>query len=456
VAIIGFAFRLPGADGAELWDLLRTGANLITEVPDDRWSKPYFLHPDKSEPGRSYTFAAGTLGDVSGFDAGFFGISPREALLMDPQQRLLLEMAWEAFESGGIKPSRLRGSNTGVFLGYSIADYPYRWVDDLAVIDSTSMTGNTGSVAANRLSYWFDLCGPSMAVDTACSSSLVAFHQAWRSIQSGEVDQALVGGIALHLHPFPFVGFSKASMLSPTGRCRVFDAAGDGYVRSEGGGIFLLKDYAQAEADGDRIFAVVAGSGVNCDGHTNGITVPGKDTQAALLREVYESAGVPFADVDYLEAHGTGTAVGDPIETAALAEVFGPGRSADNPLLIGSVKSNLGHLETASGVAGLVKALYCLAHREVPPNLHFTTPNPNIPFGQTAGNRRQLLWVRRGQCALGLMRGAAAGGQAAFVLRRQQEKWRGRSAGRAATTPLVGQVPNGAAGNGRPVCRFRP
>jgi acyl transferase domain-containing protein len=210
VAIVGFSFRLPGGVDDTLWEHLRDAEDLVTEVDDSRWSKEAFLHLDKSEPGRSYTFAAGTVGDVRGFDADFFGISPREAVRMDPQHRLLLEMTWEACERGGIRPSRLRGSNTAVFLGYSGTDYPYRWADDLAVIDSTSMTGNTGSVAANRISYWFDLRGPSMAIDTACSSSLVALHQAWQSIQAGEVDQAVVGGIALHLHPFPFVGFSKA------------------------------------------------------------------------------------------------------------------------------------------------------------------------------------------------------------------------------------------------------
>ena len=378
VAVVGFAFRLPGASDDKLWDLLRDGKDLVTQVEPSRWATENFYHPDKTEPGCSYTFAAGSVGDVQGFDADFFGISPREATQMDPQQRFLLDMTWEAYESGGIKPSSVRGSRTAVFVGYSGTDYPYRRADDMATIDASSMTGNTGSIAANRISYWYDLRGPSMAVDTACSSSLVAFHQAWQSIQTGEVDQAVVGGISLHLHPFPFVGFAKASMLSPRGVCSVFDSAGDGYVRSEGGGILLLKDLQQARDEGNRIFAVVAGSGVNCDGRTNGITVPGLQTQAELLRGVYERAGIDPAEVDYLEAHGTGTAVGDPIETGSIAEVLGKSRSAANPLLLGSVKSNLGHLETASGIAGLVKALYCLRHREVPPTIHCETVNPHI------------------------------------------------------------------------------
>jgi acyl transferase domain-containing protein/NADPH:quinone reductase-like Zn-dependent oxidoreductase/acyl carrier protein len=419
VAIIGFSFRLPGGSGDDLWARLEAGEDLVTEVPEDRWAKNYFFHPDKTEPGCSYTFAAGTLGDITGFDAGFFGISPREALQMDPQQRLLLEMAWEAFESGGIPPSSQRGSRTAVYVGYSGSDYSYRQADDLSRIDAASMTGNTGSIAANRLSYWFDLRGPSMAVDTACSSSLVAFHQAWQAIQVGDVKQALVAGIALHLHPMAFVGFSKASMLSPNGRCRVFDASGDGYVRSEGGGVFLLKDLAAAEADGDRIFAVVAGVGSNCDGRTNGMTIPSHDAQAQLLVDVYERAGIAPDDVDYVEAHGTGTAVGDPIEAASIATALGKPRRSGRPLPIGSVKSNLGHLETASGVAGLVKALYCLQHRAVPASLHLETLNPNIPFDdwklEVVTERRAL--PATGELTIGVNSFGFGGANAHVVLR---------------------------------------
>lgn len=382
VAIVGVAWRLPGKDGEDLWTSLQAGADLVTEVPADRWAKAPYSHPSKTDPGSTYSHAAGTLGDVSGFDAAFFGISPREAEQLDPQQRLLLEMAWEAFESAGIPPSAVKGERGGVFIGFSGSDWSYRRADDLASLDATSMTGQTGSVAANRISYQFDLRGPSVAVDTACSSSLVAFHQACQSIASGESSLALAGGISLHLHPYAFVGFSRASMLSPRGVCNVFDAAGDGYVRSEGGGIFLLKALDRALADGDRILAVVAGSGVNCDGRTNGITVPGVETQAQLLRDVYERAGIDPAEVDYIEAHGTGTAVGDPIECHALGTALGRQRPKDRPLLIGSVKSNLGHLETASGVAGLAKAMLCLQHRMVPGTIHLNTPNPNIRFDE--------------------------------------------------------------------------
>jgi len=382
IALVGYSFRLPGltkqnADG--FWEALCAGSNLVSEVEPSRWAKDSFLHPAKGNPGTSYTFAAGSIGDIAGFDAQFFGISPREAGQMDPQQRLLLEMTWEAFENAGIKPSTMRKSRCGVFVGISSTDYAYRRTDDLASMDASTMTGNTASIAANRISYFYDLRGPSMAVDTACSSSLVAFHQACQAIHSGEADQCVVGGVSLHLHPFGFVGFSKASMLSKHGICNAFDAAGEGYVRSEGGGIFLLKDYDKAVADGDPIIAVVAGSGVNCDGKTNGITVPSSEAQAALLEEVYARAGISADDIDYLEAHGTGTSVGDPLETRGIGNAIGSKRTR-GALPIGSVKSNVGHLEAASGVAGLVKALLCLQKRAVPPTIHLKTPNPKIKF----------------------------------------------------------------------------
>jgi len=380
VAIVGFSFRLPGARKEDLWEELLNGTDLVSEVEPWRWAQEAFFHPRKSEPGKAYTFAAGSVSDVAGFDAGFFNISPREAEQLDPQQRFLLEMSWEAMEDAGIRPSSLKGSQCAVYIGFSSTDYAYRRFDDLASIDSTMMTGNTASIAANRLSYFFDLRGPSMAVDTACSSSMVAFHQACLSIQSGESSQALVGGISLHLHPFGFVGFSKASMLSERGICNVFDASGDGYVRSEGGGIFLLKNLDDAIADGSRIYAVVQGSGVNCDGKTNGITVPGYETQSELLKTIYASTGISINDIDYFEAHGTGTAVGDPIEARAIGQALGQYRSPDKPLLIGSVKSNLGHLEAASAVAGLVKALYVIRHGVVPPTIHLKEPNPHIHF----------------------------------------------------------------------------
>ena len=292
----------------------------------------------------------------------------------------MLELAWETCEDAGVPPSRLQGTRCGVFVGVSATDYAYRRADDLGSIDATTMTGNTASIAANRVSYVFGLHGPSMVIDTACSSSLVAFHQACRSVISGESSTALAGGIGLHLHPFGFVGFSKASMLSPRGLCTPFDAQGDGYVRSEGGALVLLKRLDDAIADGDRVLGVVVGSALNTDGRKNGLTVPSHQAQAALLRDAYSRCGVAPDEIDYLEAHGTGTAVGDPIETRAIGEALGQQRAAGRPLLIGSVKSNLGHLEVASGMAGLMKALLCLEHRQVPPTIQVQTPNPNIDF----------------------------------------------------------------------------
>ena len=380
IAIVANSFRMPGTSPARFWDDLLAGRDLVTQVDPSRWSTDAFLHPDKNHPGTTYTFAAGSVGDVSGFDAGFFAISPREAAQMDPQQRLLLEMSWETFENAGIRPSTVRGSDCGVFIGIATTDYSWRLADDLATIDSSFATGNTSSIAANRISYFFDLRGPSMAIDTACSSSLVAFHQACRAIASGEITQALAGAISLHLHPLGFISFSKATMLSRQGRCRVFDASADGYVRSEGGGVFLLKDYERAVADGNPILAVVVHTAVNTDGRKSGITVPSYMAQATLLTNAYRQAGIDPAQVDYIEAHGTGTAVGDPIETRALGIALGQYRTRSNALPIGSVKGNVGHLEAASGIAGLLKAVNSVRHRVVPAHVGMDIPNPQIRF----------------------------------------------------------------------------
>ncbi len=380
IAIVATSFRMPGTTPARFWEDLLAGRDLVTEVDPARWSSASFLHPNKNHPGSTYTFAAGSIGDVSGFDAGFFAISPREAAQMDPQQRLLLEMSWETFENAGIRPSTVRGSDCGVFIGVATTDYSWRMADDLAAIDSSFATGNTSSIAANRLSYFFDLRGPSMAIDTACSSSLVAFHQACRAIATGEISQALAGAVSLHLHPLGFISFSKATMLSRQGRCRVFDASADGYVRSEGGGVFLLKDYEQAVADGNPILAVVVHTAVNTDGRKSGITVPSHMAQAALLTNAYRQAGIDPAQVDYIEAHGTGTAVGDPIETRALGIALGQFRARSNALPIGSVKGNVGHLEAASGIAGLLKAVYCVRNRQIPAHVGMDIPNPQIHF----------------------------------------------------------------------------
>ena len=383
IAIVGVAFRFPGdlSSEADFWQALAGRQDLVTEIPANRWAKERLQHPQRNEPGKSVTFAAGVLSRIDEFDAEFFGISPREAVCLDPQQRLLLELAWEAMENSGTPASHLAGSDCAVYVGISAMDYANRSMDDISVLGGHSMTGNTLSIAANRLSYVFDLHGPSLAVDTACSSSLVALHHACAALRAGEASTALAGGINMLLHPHPFVGFTKASMLSADGRCKTFDASGDGYVRGEGGAIVLLKPLRRAVADGDRIHAVIRGSGVNADGNRKtGLTIPSIAGQVELMRQVLARNGLDPAAVDYLEAHGTGTAIGDPVETAAIGAVYGQARAVDDPLPIGSVKTNLGHLEPASGMAGLIKAMLVLKHREVPPSLHFETPNPKIDF----------------------------------------------------------------------------
>ncbi|MDR0457665.1 MAG: beta-ketoacyl synthase, partial [Burkholderiaceae bacterium] len=383
IAIVGMACRFPGSvtNLEEFWTLLRNERDAVTQIPPDRFGTDFYLHPAPREPGKSYTFAAGVLDDVAGFDAGFFGISPREAVQMDPQQRLLLELAWEAFEDAGVRPVQMRGARGGVYVGGETPDYSVRQADDPNSTDPYSATGGTLSTISNRLSYLFDLKGPSITISTACSSSLVALHQAVQDLQIGNIDFALTGGISLLTHPGAFIGFAKASMLSPRGRCRAFDASGDGYVRAEGSGLLLLKPLERALADGDVIHAVIAGSGVNSDGYTpGGISVPGTATQAALMRDVYARSGIDPHTFSYFEAHGTGTAVGDPIEARAIGQVAAAGRDESDPLLIGSVKTNVGHLETASGMAGLFKAVLCIRHRAAPRTLHFEAPNPNIDF----------------------------------------------------------------------------
>ncbi|GGO79494.1 polyketide synthase [Marinobacterium nitratireducens] len=384
IAIVGMAFRLPGDQSRsdEFWQALKEGRDLVGEIDESRWSKSAYYHPRKTESGKSYVWAAGVLSRIEEFDAEFFGISPREASQMDPQQRMLLELSWEALEDGAQNPARLAGSDCAVYVGVAGTDFQNRRIDDPALADSYTMTGAVGSIASNRISYVFDLHGPSMSVDTACSSSLVALHQACRSIWEGEASSALVGGVNLLLHPFPFVGFSRASMLSPDGRCKTFDETGNGYVRSEGCAVFYLKPLKDAERDGDPIHAVILNTGVNSDGRTNGITVPSSEAQADLLRRVYGEIGLSPSELTYLEAHGTGTSVGDPLETRALSEALAKARGEGNPLLIGSVKSNVGHLETASGMAGMVKVINCIERRALPPTIHLHNPNPKIRFDE--------------------------------------------------------------------------
>ncbi|WP_020396424.1 type I polyketide synthase [Thiolinea disciformis] len=381
IAIVGVACRLPGhiQSLADYWQVLINGKDVVTEISEERFATSFYQHDQRKTAGRSVTFSAGVLDQVDQFDASFFGISPREAEQMDPQQRLLLELTWEALENAGQAPERLAGSDCAVYVGIASTDYLNRRVEDPASMDAYTMTGNTASIAANRISYLFDLLGPSVAVDTACSSSLVAVHHACQALRHGEASMAIAAGVNMLLHPFAFIGFSQASMLSAKGRCRTFDANGDGYVRAEGAAVLLLKPLAQAEADNDPIYGVIVASGINADGKTNGMTVPSDRQQGRLLRKIYTEAQLDANDLVYLEAHGTGTSIGDPLETRAIGEVLGRAR-ANKPLLIGSAKSNVGHLETASGMAGLLKALLTLKHQTIPPSLHVETLNPKIDF----------------------------------------------------------------------------
>ncbi|MFI6325648.1 SDR family NAD(P)-dependent oxidoreductase [Nonomuraea sp. NPDC050556] len=384
VAVVGLGCRLPGAHGPEaFWRLLMDGRDAVTEVPEGRWE----LFDDGSartaEVLARTTRHGGFLDDVAGFDAEFFGIAPGEAATMDPQQRILLETAWEALEHGGLAPRSLRGSRTGVFVGISGNEYAYLTTADATRVDAWTATGAASSIAANRLSYLLDLRGPSLAVDTACSSSLVATHLAVRSLRTGESDLALAAGVNLLLSPVVTMAFDQGGGTAPDGRCKAFDASADGMVRAEGCGVVVLKRLADAVRDGDRVLAVVRATGVNQDGRSNGLVAPNPEAQEALLREVY---GGLDRGPDYIEAHGTGTFLGDPIEARAIVAALGP------DVLIGSVKSNLGHLEAAAGVTGLIKATLALHHGMIPPSIHFRERNPHVKLEVVT---EPTLWPRR-------------------------------------------------------------
>jgi acyl transferase domain-containing protein/NADPH:quinone reductase-like Zn-dependent oxidoreductase/acyl carrier protein len=381
VAIVGAACRLPGArDEAAFWQLLEAGRCAVGELPQDRWSAQKYFHPRKSEPGFSYSFSGGYIDDPLHFDPGVFGISPREAAEMDPQQRLLLEIVWEALEDAGIPPGSLAGANIGVYVGASSLDYGNLHTADQAAIDSHFMTGNTLSILSNRISYIFDFRGPSFTIDTACSSSLVAFADAQAAIAAGRIDMAVVAGVNLLLSPTSFVGFSRASMLSPTGLCRPFSADADGYVRAEGAVAVVLCRLETALAHSHKVRAVALASDMNSDGRTNGISLPATEGQRDLLERLYVGGGIDPNRLAFIEAHGTGTRVGDPAEATAIGEALG--RRRDAPLPIGSVKSNIGHLEPASGLAGLLKAVKSLENRVLPASLHLENINSAIDFAE--------------------------------------------------------------------------
>jgi acyl transferase domain-containing protein/NADPH:quinone reductase-like Zn-dependent oxidoreductase/NAD(P)-dependent dehydrogenase (short-subunit alcohol dehydrogenase family)/SAM-dependent methyltransferase/acyl carrier protein len=384
VAIVGIGCRFPGGikSPRAFWDFLAKKSDGTSEVPADRWSIEKYYDPDPKQVGKIYTKRGGFVDGISGFDPQFFGISPREAAYMDPQHRLLLETTWEAFEDAGIAPRAWVGRQVGVFVGLFTHDYEnlHMQASELRTYGPHTSTGMSTTIAANRLSHAFDFTGPSMVIDTACSSSLVAVHLACRSLQTGESELAVAGGVNLQLVPEMTVSLCKASMLAPDGRCKSFDARANGYARADGTGMVVLKPLERALADGDAIYAVILGSAVNQDGRTKGMTVPSGAAQQHVMRDALACAGVQPSQITYIEAHGTGTPVGDPIEANALGTVLTSGAPDRAPCAIGSVKSNFGHTESAAGVAGLIKVALMQRHGYIPPNLHFETANPDIPF----------------------------------------------------------------------------
>ncbi|XLS30264.1 SDR family NAD(P)-dependent oxidoreductase [Flavobacteriaceae bacterium M23B6Z8] len=385
IAIVGIGCRYPGGASSpeKFWNLLKERKDAIVEVPSDRWDYKKFYDGEEKKAGKTRVMQGGFLEEnIKDFDPIFFGIPPVEAESMDPQIRLLLEVTYEALEDSGIKMESLRGSKTGVFVGgFTIDNYLCQASEENRhLVTSHTSLGSPITMLSNRISYNFDLKGPSLSIDTACSSSLVATHYACQSILNGESDMALVGGVNVMLSPQTFVFMSQGQFLSKHGRCKSFDSDAGGYVRGEGAGMVVLKTYEQALKDGDRIYALIDGTGVNQDGQTSGITVPNGDSQMKLMRQVYKESGVDVSNIEYVEAHGTGTPVGDPIEFGAINKVMSENRSAENKLFVGSVKSNIGHLEAGAGVAGLIKTALCLYNNKVPANLHFNNPNPALDY----------------------------------------------------------------------------
>ena len=384
VAIVGMACRFPGGnnDPESFWQFLRSGGDAVREVPKDRWDIDAFYDPNPGTPGKMYTRNGGFLDRIDLFDPQFFGIAPREAVRMDPQQRLLLEVAWEALERSGVAPDSLSGSRTGVFVGVCTSDYAdlQSRKFDVTKLDAYHASGIAHSMASGRLSYVLGLQGPSMTIDTACSSSLVAVHLACQSLRRGECTLALAAGVNVMLTPDMFIALSTASMLARDGQCKTFDASADGYGRGEGCAMVVLKRLSDARADGDHILALIRGTAVNQDGPSSGLTAPNGPAQTSVIRDALSNGGVQPEQVSYVETHGTGTSLGDPIEVQALGAAYCQGRTHSNPLFIGALKSNIGHLEGAAGIAGLLKVVLAIQNGEIPPSLHVKNPNPHIPW----------------------------------------------------------------------------
>ncbi|NEP39095.1 MAG: type I polyketide synthase, partial [Okeania sp. SIO2H7] len=417
IAIVGMACRFPGGanDPSKYWNLLHDGIDAITPVPPERWDVSAYYDPDPEVPGKSYTREGGFIEQVDQFDPLFFGISPREAVSLDPQYRLLLEVTWEALENSGQTWENLKNSQTSVFMGASTDDYTSVILREA---NSYPTLGINRSIGVGRISHLLGLQGSNLQVDTACSSSLVAAHLACQSLRSGESNIALVGGVNLILSPFSTIGRCQAKALSPDGRCKTFDAAANGYGQAEGCGVLVLKRLSDAISDGDLISAIIRGSAVNHDGPSSGMTVPNKMAQKEVIQQALTNAKLEPHQVSYLDAHGTGTSLGDPIEIEALAEVYGKKRPADSPLIVGSVKTNLGHLEAAAGVSSLMKVILALKHQEIPPHLHLKQPNPLVDWDKLPIKIPTSLmpWSCEGKPRIGAVSSFGMGGTNAHII----------------------------------------
>jgi polyketide synthase 13 len=423
IAIIGLGTRFPGDMNtpAQTWEALLEGRDAITDLPEGRWEE-FLSEPRIAERVAKAHTRGGYLSDIKGFDAEFFALSKMEADNIDPQQRMALELAWEALENARIPASSLRGTSVGVFIGASNNDYSFMSVADPAVAHPYAITGTTSSIIANRVSYFYDFRGPSMAIDTACSSSLVAVHEGVQALRSGEADVVLAGGVNAMITPLVTIGFDEVGgVLAPDGRIKSFSSDANGYSRSEGAGMVVLKRVADARRDGDEILAVIAGSAVNHDGRSNGLLAPNPEAQAEVLRKAYKNAGINPRSVDYIEAHGTGTILGDPIEADGLGRVVGKGRSADQPALLGAVKSNIGHLESAAGAASLVKVTLALVNNKIPPSINYAGPNPYIDFDREHLKVNDTVsdWPRYSGHAIAGVSGFGFGGANAHVVVRE-------------------------------------
>ncbi|NEO82461.1 polyketide synthase, partial [Moorena sp. SIO4G3] len=421
IAIIGMGCRIPGGASTPeaFWELLQNGVDAITEVPPSRWPVDEYYDSDPSAPGKMSTRYGGFIERLQEFDANFFGISPKETIHLDPQQRLLLEVSWEALERSGINPQKLKGSSTGVFVAIGGNGYLQKILTQgLEQIDAYMASGNTYSTASGRISYLLGLKGPNLAVDTGCSSSLVSVHLATTSLRNRESNLALAGGVNVLISPELHIGLSKAGMLSPYGRCKTFDSTADGFVGGEGCGMVILKRLSDAVADGDNILAVIRGTAINHDGDTSGLTVPSRPSQQAVIGQALENGGVDPASISYIEAHGTGTSLGDPIEVGAIGTVFGPTHSKEHPVIIGSAKSNVGHLASAAGIAGMIKVILQLQYRKIAPSLHFKQPNPYINWAQLPVQVATKLtsWPANGKSRIAGVSSFGMGGTNAHVI----------------------------------------